>query len=108
MFSSSLVVVSLSARSGLVAPSLGSLVDAWAIGVGLSASFASATATEVEREFFYLFARLRVDHELAYRYPAIVAGVGVVLVVMVSCCREGIAGWRYSVLAAHGATPPRV
>jgi hypothetical protein len=29
-----------------------------------------------------------------------------VLVVVVWCCREWIAGWRYSVLAAHGATPP--
>src|SRR5215217_2546180 len=66
---------------------------------GLSASFASATATEVERKLLYLLARLGVDHDLAYRYPAIVAGVGAfVLVVVVGCSREGIAGWRYSVL----------
>src|SRR5215203_1332082 len=52
------------------------MVDAWAIGAGLSASFASTTAAKVERVLLDLFACLGVDHELAYRYPAIVAGVG--------------------------------
>jgi hypothetical protein len=47
-----------------------------------------------------LLACLGVDHELAYRYPAVVADVWVVLV---WCCGEGIAGWRYSVLV-HSAS----
>jgi hypothetical protein len=50
-------------RPSLVAPSL--VVAALAIGVGLSASFAGAAAAKVEREFFYLFARLRVEGDLA-------------------------------------------
>ena len=61
------------------------------------AAFAGATTTEVERVLLRLLARLGVEDELAYRYPAIVAGVGV-LVLVVGCCVEGIAGWRYSVL----------
>jgi hypothetical protein len=52
--------------------SLGSLVELHK----LSASFASTASAKVERELFYLFARLRVNRNLAYRYPAIVAGVG--------------------------------
>src|SRR5215218_10483257 len=44
-------------------------------GLGLSASFASATAAEVERVLLRLLARLGVNRDLAYRYPAIVAGV---------------------------------
>jgi len=31
---------------------------------------------EVQRELLRLLARLGVDHELAYRYPAFAAGVG--------------------------------
>ena len=58
----------------LVALSL--MADAWAIGVGLSASFVSATATEVERVLLRLLARLGVNGNLAYRHPAIGAGVG--------------------------------
>jgi hypothetical protein len=34
-----------------------------------------AAAAKVEREFFYLFARLRVEGDLPYRHPAVVAGV---------------------------------
>src|SRR5215212_10062348 len=54
-------------------------------------------AAEVLRELLRLLARLVVDHELAYRYPAISAGVGA-LVLVVGCCVEGISDWRYSVL----------
>src|SRR5215204_7302292 len=39
-------------------------------------SFFGAAAAKVQGELFCLFARLRVDHDLAYRYPAVVAGVG--------------------------------
>ena len=49
---------------------------AWPIGAWLSASFASAAAAKVEREFFYLFARLRVKGDLPYRHPAVVTDVG--------------------------------
>jgi hypothetical protein len=35
-----------------------------------------AATAEVKRVLVYLFARLRVESDLAYRYPAIVAGVG--------------------------------
>jgi hypothetical protein len=42
-----------------------------------------ATAAEVLRELLCLLARLGVDHDLAYRYPAIVAGVGVLVLVLV-------------------------
>jgi len=59
----------------LVALSL--MVDAWAIGPGLSAI--RATATEVERLLDSLLARLGVEDDLPYRYPTIVAGVRVVL-----------------------------
>jgi hypothetical protein len=58
------------------------MVDAWAIGAWLSASFASAATTEVEREFFYLFARLRVEGDLPYRHPAVVAGVRMILILV--------------------------
>jgi len=58
--------------SGMAAPSL--VVAAWLIGAGLSAI--RAAAAEVKRELLCLLARLRVDHDLAYRYPAVVAGVG--------------------------------
>jgi hypothetical protein len=43
---------------------------------------AGAAATKVEREFFYLFACLRVEGDLPYRHPAVVAGVGMVLIVI--------------------------
>src|SRR5215203_5327898 len=43
-------------------------------GPGLSAF--GATATEVERVLLRLLARLGVEDDLAYRYPAIVANVG--------------------------------
>jgi hypothetical protein len=42
--------------------------------------FAGTAAAKVEREFFYLFARLRVEGDLPYRHPAVVAGVGMVLI----------------------------
>jgi hypothetical protein len=35
-----------------------------------------ALAAEVKRVLLYLLTRLRVESDLAYRYPAIVAGVG--------------------------------
>ena len=62
--------------------------------------FAGAAAAKVEREFFYLFARLRVEGDLPYRHPAIVAGVGMALILVLGrwvrgCCVEGIDGWRY-------------
>jgi hypothetical protein len=42
-----------------------------------------ALAAKVERELFYLFARLRVEGDLPYRHPAVVAGVvGMVLIVV--------------------------
>ena len=52
------------------------MVAAEAIGMWLSTSYASAAAAKVEREFFYLFARLRVEGDLPYRHPAVVAGMG--------------------------------
>jgi hypothetical protein len=47
------------------------------------ASFASAAAAKVKREFFYLFARLRVEGDLPYRHPAVVAGVRVIMMIMI-------------------------
>jgi hypothetical protein len=35
-----------------------------------------ATTAEVKRVLLYLLARLRVGHDVAYRYPAIIADVG--------------------------------
>ena len=67
----------------MVAPSL--VAAAWVIGAGLSAI--RATAAEVERELFYLFARFRIEGDLAYRYPAIVAGVEVLVLVVVILSR---------------------
>jgi hypothetical protein len=46
--------------------------------------FAGVAAAKVEREFFYLFARLRVEGDLPYRHPAVVAGVGMVLILILS------------------------
>jgi hypothetical protein len=65
---------------------------------------AGAAATKVERKFFYFFARTGVLDKMADVDDALEAGVRVVLVVVAWCCRERIAGWRYSVLAAHGAS----
>ena len=63
------------------------------------ANASRASATEVERVLLRLFARLGVERDLAESYPAVVAGVGVIVLVVGSCaCVEGIAGWRYSVL----------
>jgi hypothetical protein len=56
-------------------------------------------AAEVKRVLLYLFACLVVDHELAYRHPAVVAGVWVILIL--GCCGERIACQRpgvYTVL----------
>src|SRR5215204_4146987 len=51
-------------------------------GLGLSAI--RATAAEVKRVLLRLLARLGGDHDLHYSHPAVVAGVGMVLV---------LAGW---------------
>ena len=48
------------------------MVDAWAIGAGLSGL--SAATTEVERVLLRLLARVGIDDRLAYRHPADVAG----------------------------------
>jgi hypothetical protein len=75
--------------------------------------FAGAAAAKVEREFFYLFTRLRVEGDLPYRHPAVVAGMGTVLVlvlgrwVRVGCARllcghEVAPSWSGS-----GRQPPR-
>jgi len=53
-----------------------------------------ATAAEVKSVLLYLLARLRVNHNLAYRYPAIVAGVGDLVLVILRLggwVREGCA-----------------
>jgi hypothetical protein len=70
--------------------------------VGLSAI--CAAAAKVEREFFYLFARLRVDHDLAYRYPAIVTGVGALVVVVVILI---LGRWVRVVRYSHDRQPPQ-
>jgi hypothetical protein len=38
-----------------------------------------ALAAEVERILLYLLTRLRINRDLAYRYPAVVAGVGAIV-----------------------------
>ena len=48
---------------------------------------------KVEGELLYLFARLRIDHDLSERYPAIVACVGAL--------EEGVMG-LYSVVVGAG------
>jgi hypothetical protein len=58
------------------------LVAAWAVGAGLSPSFAGAAAAEVECVLLYLFARFRVEGDLRERYPAVVAGVGPLVLVV--------------------------
>src|SRR5829696_6041007 len=79
------------------------VVAAWAIGAGLSASFAGAAAAEVERLLENLLSRVGVENRYLHADPAIVAGVGM-LVLAFGCCVEGIAGRRYSVLV-HSASP---
>jgi hypothetical protein len=41
-----------------------------------------ATTAEIKRVLLYLLARLRVESDLAYRYPAIVTGVGLTRVIL--------------------------
>jgi len=57
------------------------VVAAWVIGAGLS-DVAGAAATEVKRVLLCLLTRVAVDHEQSYRYPAIVAGVGALVLVV--------------------------
>jgi hypothetical protein len=52
-------------------------------GFGVVLSAIRTAAAEVKRVFLCLLARLRVNRNLAYRYPAIVAGTGA-LVLMVT------------------------
>src|SRR3954447_15364900 len=76
-----------------------------------SAGFAAgAPAAKVKRELFRLFAGLRVDHDLPQRHPAAVAGVEALVLVVMGCRREGIAGRRYSVLvhSTHPLCGPRL
>jgi hypothetical protein len=58
---------------------------------------AGAAAAKVERKFFYLFAGLRVEGDLPYRHPAIVAGVGALagddVVVLVEMRIMILSGW---------------
>jgi len=79
----------------LVTPSL--VVAAWLIRAGLSAI--RTKATEVERLLDGLFARVGLQDLYLHADPAVVAGVGALVLVVVGCCVEGVAGWRYSVLA---------
>ena len=62
-----------------------------------SLAITTAPAAQIQRELFYLFASLRVRDHLAYRHPTAVAA-GALVMIMIGCCMEGIAGWRYSVL----------
>ena len=85
----------LAILGSVVDPSLGSWVGT--LGPGLSASyFASAAAAGQRLEALYLFARLLIKGGVAEVDVPVQAGVRVILVV--GCCMEGIAGWRYSVL----------
>jgi hypothetical protein len=60
-----------------------------------------ARAAEVKRVLLRLLARLGVDRNLAYRYPAVVAGVGALVVVILI-----LSGWvrwvRGRLLRGHG------
>jgi hypothetical protein len=80
-----------------VDPSPGS----WLIGAGLSAI--RAAAAQIKRVLLYLLARLLTGDALADAYPAAIAAAGMLDLVVVWCCGEGIAGWRYSVLV-HSAS----
>ena len=65
-------------------------------------SLVRAEAAEVQGVLLRLVAGLRVDHELRERYPAIVTGVGTIMVVVIVLFSGG-RGLRYS----HGRQPPR-
>src|SRR5215211_4717786 len=87
------------------------------------AAFADASPTPHGPEYLYLAAHVVIDH-LADEHEALITGVwglkaleaGVVrLYGVVWCCREGNAGWRYSVLVhrtlllwavPRGVSPP--
>jgi len=85
--------------------------------IGTRLSAIRAAAAEVKRVLLRLLARLGVDHDLAYRYPAIVAGVGALAVVVilgrwvrVGCARllcghEAIPSWSGSREAATSSGP---
>ena len=77
------------------------VVAAWAIGAGLSAI--RALAAKVKCVLLRLLTCPRVDHELTYRYPAIVAGVGAIIPIL-TCCREGISRSGYP-LGVHSLFP---
>src|SRR5215210_7879491 len=62
----------------LVAPS--PAVAAWSIGAVLLG--VCATATQVKRELLRLLARVGIDDRLTYRHPAVVAGVGTLLLIV--------------------------
>src|SRR5215218_10744714 len=67
----------------------------------LLAAFADAATAEVERMLLRLLTRFGVDDHLAYRHPAIVAGVGAIMVAVIMVSSGG--RWmRYS----HGRQPP--
>jgi hypothetical protein len=80
------VLTSLSARFAVVG--LSPAVAAWAIGAVLLG--VCAAAAEIQGELLRLLASLGVDDRLAYRHPALKAGVGA-FVLVVECCVEGIA-----------------
>jgi hypothetical protein len=66
-------MVSLSARFALVAPSLGSLVDAWGTGPGLPAIRAAAAGHDLEA--LYLVADLLVEGGVGKEHQAVQARV---------------------------------
>jgi hypothetical protein len=71
---------------------------------GLSASFLGATPAGQRLGPLNLFARLLIEGCVAEVDVPVQARVRVVLVV--ECCVEGIAGWRYSLLlSAHQRAP---
>jgi hypothetical protein len=73
---------------------------AWVIGAELSVI--RAAAAEVERELFYLFARLWIDHDLPKRHPAVVAGVGDSFAVLVVVILGGwVRVWCARLLCGH-------
>ena len=76
----------------LVVPSL--VVAAWLIGVGLSAIRAAAAWHAHVLDYLAVEVVLGLDNA-AKVYPAVHAGVGALVLVVVGCCVEGIASWRY-------------
>jgi len=74
------------------------------VGPGLSASFASAATAGQRLDALYLFARLLIKGGVAEVDVPVQARVRVILVV--GCCMEGIAGWRYSVLVHSDSSFP--